>query len=472
MSPALSTFSTTSNREYGQNLPDMRHAISLYELVGNATFNSATTLDSIMSDDGNIYVLGYVYGTAGTTIDLYISKINPQNGSQIWNILILSGATNTGFYYSGNYIKISQSGNLYVSTTLVKTSTTYTSRIFKISPSGSVIWQREILDPLTNNIINAYTIDPSTETSYICCVNSAGTSMVIMSIDINGTIVTSKVYNPSLTGIFNFEFDPTTSDLLVTDSNLFYRIPTNTLQMPTSGLIWINSSTPSNSTNLPNKVFIDNKNRFAYSLSYHYQTTPSTAYVPTLTKYDIVQNSIVWQKYFLIGTSGTVSQFNMSFTVDSNQNVYISILSLLGGAFYYPTIIKLDNSGTLQYVRYLYDNKNNNGLNTGGKVLIGKNNLEIYWVTTCHMTNNGTVMLKLPATDPGNSSKIASYAVPSGPPLINYVNQSVYTIANNTITTTTSVTLANNSDATSWTLNTSTNTVTTSAIGTNTILYI
>jgi hypothetical protein len=133
---------------------------------GNNQFNEVGS--SIYSDeDGNLYLTGQFYGaaafgnrvlTARGDADIFLSRINPADGTVLWTTTAGGTSTDLGFGVStdafGNpIITGSVTGNATFGTTTLRGSATNTDAfVAKYSADGSFIWARRGGNPTRNDL--------------------------------------------------------------------------------------------------------------------------------------------------------------------------------------------------------------------------------------------------------------------------------------------------------------------------------
>ena len=389
-----------SKYAFGSNTTNANHFIKTFDL--NVAFPSATVGDTIRDASGNFYSVTFVWNSAGNGWDLGIFKIT-ESGLVEW---VVDTGYSTGIAYAPvtwpSVIK-EFGQNLYILVSLPATTTTQRGVLIKITKTGTVVWHKYLTDSSANYGIICMVLD-SSENIYFVSQSNAASSGNITKISSAGSTVWTNSINTATVISPVIELDELNQNVIMIAGTLLYTIPMSTGTMPTSPTnVTTYSSSDTSSKYQINSTqsasFFDKKNRMLYMLVYSAQSTPYTLLTPTLLKINYDTGAVVWHK---IITGYELSSFQTaSITVDENENIYLTHMSLLPGAsIYYPSFIKFDKNGNFKYSRYVTDSRGSNPGNyhfSPGKIFVdSKNTNNLYWILSFHGMNLEALIMYLP----------------------------------------------------------------------------
>lgn len=301
-----------------------------------------------VDSSGNIYVAGG--GSSGFTP--FLAKYNSSGTLQWQRTLTGSGAPPQGAIY--NNICIDSSSNVYVAGTHSSSSGYTVAFLVKYNSSGTLQWQRQLSKATTNAGIYGATIDASAN---IFVAGSLGNNGFLAKYNTSGTIQ----WQQELSSTTAFE-----SVALDSSGNIY-----------TAGGAVISSK-----------------------------------YNVLIAKFNST-GAVQWSKT-LKSTAGTgFNDYANDIKIDSSGNIYVCGYFVDGVSTFFTRgfIAKYNSSGTLQFIRSLYDGNTSAGITMMDKMRLDSSN-NLYMIGRLKITS-GSITYPFVVKIPNDGSKTGAYQVTS-----------------------------------------------------------
>jgi uncharacterized delta-60 repeat protein len=344
------------------------------------------TVDS----SGNVYATGRTDSQSAGSYDVLITKYN-NSGVIQWQ-RILGGASAD----VGRGIAVDSSGNVYITGDYGSGAL-----IAKYDNNGTIQWQRALTGDIhgmgiaVDSSSNVYIV------GYTTTQGSGGNDFVIAKYNTSGTIQWQRVLGDINSDVGNGIAVDSSGNVYVVGNTTTTNGGVQIAKYDTNGTIQWQRQLKSSSNDAGYSIAVDSSGNV-------YITGNTSSGVDILIAKYNTSGAIQWQQVL----GGASNDVGFAIAVDSSGNVYITgyTSSQSGGSYNYVPIAKYNNSGTIQWQRYI------NGASTsslGQSISVdisGNVYITGYTAAPSGGVNNDVLIAKLPS----DGSKTGTYSVGGG----------------------------------------------------------